>query len=97
VAAVAVRLTLEGGKISDAMVVLGAVAPVPLVAPETMKCLVGEEPGDEVFDRAAVKAAEESRPISDVRGSKEWRRKLIEVLTRRALDEALERAKGVKG
>ena len=97
VAASAVRLTLDGGKIGEAVVVLGAVAPVPLMAEETAGILAGEEPTPELLDRAADKAAEESKPISDVRGSEDYRRKLVNVLTRRALDQALERAKGVEG
>ncbi len=96
VAASAVRLTLEDGRIKDAMVVLGAVAPVPLVATETMELLIDNEPTPELFKKAALQASKEAKPISDIRGSKSYRKRLVRVLTRRALDEALKRAKEVE-
>ncbi len=46
----------------------------------------------ELLKEAGDQAAEEARPISDVRASAEWRKKMVAVLTRRALDEAFERA-----
>lgn len=94
VAASAVRLTLdETDKIVDAMVVLGAVAPIPMVAVKSSKMLRGKKPSAELFDKVALKASQEARPISDVRGSAAHRRSLVRVLTRRALDEALGRAR----
>lgn len=96
VASSAVRLTLDdAGKIADAAIVLGAVAPVPLLAEESMKALMGNIPSPKLFEEAAKRAGEESKPISDVRGTKEHRRSLVNVLTRRALDEALARARGI--
>lgn len=96
VASSAVRLTLDGaGRIADAAVVLGAVAPVPLLAKRSMKSLLGNVPGAELFEDAANLASDESKPISDVRGTVEHRRSLVRVLTRRALEEALVRAGGV--
>ncbi len=94
VAGVAARLTLDGDAIAQATVVLGAVAPIPMVAPETAATLVGQQPTEALFAEAATVARREARPISDVRGSAEYRRELIEVLTRRALSEALARARG---
>ena len=95
VASSAVRLTLDDkGKIEDAMVVLGAVAPIPMVADKSTKLLTGKEPSDELFDEVAVQAGQEAKPISDVRGSQAHRKSLVRVLTRRALDEALGRARG---
>jgi carbon-monoxide dehydrogenase medium subunit len=93
VASSAVRLTLDKkGMITDAIVVLGAVAPVPMVAEKSSRLLIGKEPSVELFDEAALQASEESKPISDVRGSAAHRKSLVTVLTRRALSEAHSRA-----
>jgi CO/xanthine dehydrogenase FAD-binding subunit len=93
VASSAVRLTLDKkGKIKDAIVVLGAVAPVPMVAEKSSRLLIGKEPCVELFEEAALQASEESKPISDVRGSAAHRKSLVTVLTRRALSEAHSRA-----
>jgi len=93
VAAVAARLVLDGDRIADARVALGAVAPVPLLAMRAGRLLEGQPPTDEVFARAAAAAAAEARPISDLRGSESFRRHLVEVLARRAFVEAARRAR----
>jgi len=93
VASSAARLTLEDtGAVSDARVVLGAVAPTPLLAARSSELLVGKKPSSELFAQAAAQASVESKPINDVRGSETHRKALVEVLTRRALEEALHRA-----
>lgn len=94
VASVAAGMTMSDGVIEDGCIVLGAVAPTPLTAKEASSMLVGQRPSDELFEAAARKAGEESRPISDIRGSAEYRRELVEILTVRAVKEAYERAKG---
>lgn len=83
-----VRLTLgTDGHIASARIVLASVAPVPLRATAAEALLTGERPGARVFAAAAAKAAEEARPISDTRGSADYRRELVAVLTRRALTD----------
>lgn len=94
VAAVAVRVVLDGERIAEARPVLGAVAPVPLFAEECAGMLGGQVPSEELFARAAQAAAGEAQPITDLRGSEEFRRDLVEVLTVRALREAVVRAGG---
>jgi len=94
VASVAARLTLKKGLISKAVIVLGAVAPTPVVASAVSQFLISRELSEAVFQEAAFLAREESRPISDVRGSVWFRKELVYVLTKKALDEALERAQG---
>jgi carbon-monoxide dehydrogenase medium subunit len=94
VVGVGVRLTLaEDGSIAEARIALGAVAPTVIRANEAEEWLIGKEPTAQALEHAAGLAKEEARPISDVRGSEEFRRYLVGVMTRRCLDIALERAK----
>jgi carbon-monoxide dehydrogenase medium subunit len=90
---VAAYLALESGKIQTARVVLGAVAPTPIRAPFAEKALVDAAPSPELFARAAGEAARDAKPIDDFRASAEYRRDMVAVLTRRALEAALERAR----
>ncbi len=92
VVSVAVRIILKEGRIGEARVALGAVAPVPLLAVACMEALKGEPAAEDVFRRASEIAATEAKPITDIRGSREYRRKLVAVLTFRALQEATLRA-----
>ena len=92
VAAVAARLVLEEGRVADARVVLGAVAPTPLLVREAGEALHGSEPSEVGFALAARAAADAAQPITDVRGTEDYRRSLVETLTKRALREAYARA-----
>jgi len=94
VASVASRLTLKNGKIAGAAVVLGAVAPIPALALKASEFMCGQEPSDSLFEKAALMAKDEGKPISDIRGSIWYRKELIQILTRRTLNEALRRAQG---
>jgi CO/xanthine dehydrogenase FAD-binding subunit len=94
VAAVAARLTLEGGKIAGARIALGAVGPTPLFVPDCGDSLLGKSPGEAVFAAAAEIAAAAAKPICDLRGSDEYRRDLVRTLTLRALSTAHARAEG---
>lgn len=90
---VAAYLSLDGDRIETARVVLGAVAPVPIRAPFAEKVLAGETPSAELFAKAGEEAARDAKPIDDFRASAEYRRDMVSVLTRRALETALERAR----
>jgi carbon-monoxide dehydrogenase medium subunit len=95
VAGVAAMLALEGGsagKILESRIALTAVAPKPVIAREAAARLKGKAPSKEVFGEAARVARQEARPITDIRGTDEYRADLVEVLTARALSEALRRA-----
>jgi carbon-monoxide dehydrogenase medium subunit len=95
VAGVAASLTLEDRfrkKIREGRVALTAVAPTPLIAQEASRHLAGKPPSKATFEEAARIARQEARPITDIRGTGEYRARLVEVLTARALDEALTRA-----
>ena len=97
VAAVAASVRLEGHKvIPDARIVLGAVAPIPLLVEPAAAALRGRPPDADAFAAAAQAAREAANPLSDVRGSAEFRRELVGVLTRRALGTAWERATGLR-
>lgn len=93
VASAAARVRLDGGKIRDAAVVLGAVAPTPVLAVKASEFLIGKAPSEKVFGEAGRLAKDECRPISDVRGSAWLRKELIGVLVRRVLEEAADRAR----
>ncbi len=92
---VAVKLSLadNGEVIDSAAICLGAVGPTIIRANEAEQALTGQPPSDELFERAAALAQAAASPISDVRGSAEFRRYLVGVMTRRCLEIALERAK----
>ena len=86
------RLSEDGRRIEKARIALSAVAPTPLRVRAAEECLEGAPPEAELFEQAALLAQEAARPISDVRGSADYRRHLVGVLVRRALAEALRRA-----
>ncbi|MEW6249922.1 MAG: xanthine dehydrogenase family protein subunit M [Planctomycetota bacterium] len=93
VAAVAASLSLDrDGRVAAARIVLGAVAPVPRLVPAAAEALSGRPASEERFAAGARLAREAAEPISDVRGSAEYRRALVEVLARRALRAAYARA-----
>ena len=76
------------GTIKEARVALGAVAPTPMLAPSAEAILKGAKPkgeSDAVFKEAARTAAQDAKPIDDHRGSAEYRRAMVEVLTLRTL------------
>lgn len=85
-------IALDDGRCADARIALGAVGPTPLRAVRAEAALRGQRLSPEVIDHAARLAAEEARPISDVRGTVEFRRHLVEVLTRRTLSVAWQNA-----
>jgi xanthine dehydrogenase iron-sulfur cluster and FAD-binding subunit A len=71
--------------VSRARIALGSVAPTIVRATEAEAYLAGKELTDVEIERAAELAASAARPISDVRGSADYRRDMIRVLTARAL------------
>lgn len=94
VAGVAASLQLdESGVVSDARLALAAVAPIPKLAVKAAELLIGRPPDDESFERAGRAAMAAAEPICDVRGTADFRRELVGVLTKRALHIALGRAK----
>ena len=92
VVGVASQLTLADGVCTKARISLAAVAPTPVRATAAEEALVGQPVTPAQIERAATLAVEAARPISDQRGSAEFRRHLVRVLTRRTLTTALARA-----
>jgi carbon-monoxide dehydrogenase medium subunit len=72
-------------KCSGVRIVLGAVAPTPLRAKNSEALLEGQVLSEELAARVGDEAARESKPISDVRSSADYRRVMVGVMTKRAL------------
>ena len=93
VAAVACQLTLDDSQTcSAACVAVAGAHDVPLAVAEAAACLVGSRGEDAALAEAAEKAAAAVDPPSDVHGSADFRRRMVRVLTRRALGEAWQQA-----
>ncbi len=90
---VAARITLEddGKTCQDARIALGAVAPTPIRARAAEEFLRGKYLEASVISEAGRRAVAESRPISDVRASADYRRRLVEIMVERAIGKCLER------
>jgi len=92
-----IQLADSGKNFSDAKIALAAVAPRPVWADEAMTWLRGQPATEAALAQAAELAQRSARPISDVRGPADYRKHLVAVLTRRALQEALQRASASLG
>ncbi|MBU2668316.1 xanthine dehydrogenase family protein subunit M [Actinoplanes bogorensis] len=81
------------GTIADARVGLAAVGPNTTGIPEISEALRGHEPAEELYERAGAIAARVCDPVTDQRGSEDYKRHLADELTRRTLRTAVERAR----
>ena len=93
VAGAGVSVALDNGTFKSARVALASVAPTPLFVREAGEALAGQEVNEANVQKAAEIARDAARPITDMRGTIEYRKHLCEVLTRRALNTAIDRAK----
>jgi CO/xanthine dehydrogenase FAD-binding subunit len=91
---VAVYVVCEDAVIRQARIVLGAVGPTPLRAGKAESLLTGQRLTNSLLTAAGEAAASESQPITDIRASAEWRRRMVFVLAQRAIVEAVQRAGG---
>jgi carbon-monoxide dehydrogenase medium subunit len=91
-ASAAAAVVMDGAVCRHAVVALGAVAPVPVVAAAAGEALAGRKLSEEVLAEAAQLAAAASRPIDDIRATREYRLELVKVLVRRVLQAAEARA-----
>lgn len=92
IAATAAVVVMDGDVCRQVSLGLGAVAPTPIVARGVADVVVGKRLTGEVLHAAGEAAAAAARPISDLRASKDYRLKLVRVLTRRVLTTAAERS-----
>jgi CO/xanthine dehydrogenase FAD-binding subunit len=85
----AVVIRLQDGKVQETRIAMGPVATTPFVAAEAAEALVGRRPDEVSLAQAAMLAAQAAQPrYSLLRGSAEYRKKMVEVLVRRALSRA---------
>ncbi|WP_050927727.1 FAD binding domain-containing protein [Aestuariivita boseongensis] len=90
-----VSVTLdENGTCTDARVALGAVAPTVILVPEAAEALIGTTLDDAVLEAVAKACSAAATPISDKRGTVEFRTHVAGVLARRATKIAKTRAGG---
>ncbi len=94
VAAVAVQLRIEGGKVAEAGVALTNVGLTVIRAADAEKALIGSDGGEEALDAAGAAAAEAAEPTADARGSEAYKRAVVRTLTFRAASKAIARARG---
>ena len=89
----AVQVQLDGGRIAGAGVALTNVGLTAIQAGAAEAALVGSDGGDAALDAAAQAAAAAADPTDDHRGSADYKRAVVRVLTHRAASSALARAR----
>ena len=87
-------VTVDGTRIVDARVAITALTPTIRRVREAESALADSDGGEGAVEAAAAAAAAASTPISDVRGSAEYRRAMAAVIANRAITSALTRARG---
>jgi len=85
------------GRCAQAAIVVGGAGPVPLGLPEVDATFDGTALDDAVIQGAAARYAEAARPVSDTRGSEDYKRRMIRVLVARAVRQAWARAEATEG
>jgi aerobic carbon-monoxide dehydrogenase medium subunit len=96
VVAAGAAVRLAAGVIAEAGIALAAVGG-DITASEAEASLIGERPSDELFARAARLASSACEPVTDQRGSADYKRHVVGVLTERVLRRATERANNLNG
>ena len=90
-----IQLSADGETVEKARIGIGAVAPTPRFADEASRWLAGQPATEDVFARAGELARQVAAPISDMRGTAEYRMHLVGVLVKRTLLRAAERARAL--
>jgi CO/xanthine dehydrogenase FAD-binding subunit len=83
--AVAYHLGDDDRKCHGVRIVLGAVAPTPVRAKHAESALEGQNLTEALAEKVGQIAAEEAKPISDVRSSADYRRAMVGAMTTRAI------------
>ena len=86
-------VTLAGGTVTEARVAMTALSPTIRRVPEAEAALAGTDGGASAVEAAGAAVAAAATPISDVRGSADYRRAMASVIARRAVEHALVRAR----
>ena len=86
-------VTVHGGKVTQARVAMTALSPTIRRVPEAADALLGSDGGPAAIEAAGDAVAAAATPISDVRGSADYRRAMAAVIARRAIETALTRAR----
>lgn len=91
-ASIGVRLTLDGDKLSDVRIAVGSVGEAPQMMTDAASLVSGTARSDAeaAFDAAAAQASRDCEPFEDLNGTVEYKRRLVNVLVRRALNAALQ-------
>jgi aerobic carbon-monoxide dehydrogenase medium subunit len=95
-AAASVVLSADGKYFTSTRIAIGAVGPTPILVQEAAEALQAKLVSTESVDTAAKIARQTASPINDMRGSARQRKHLVEVLVRRALHGAIERARSTR-
>lgn len=101
VASVAAVLKVTDTLCTDGYIVMGAVAPTPKISPKALDLIKNEKlsrlsEGTSLLEKVGQAAAQDAEPIDDIRGSAEFRRNIIKVLTQRAVINATFRANSLR-
>jgi len=83
-----IMLTLNGRVCEDLRLFISACGPTPIRARKAEEIIRGKELSADAVDKAGAEASWETKPITDVRASADYRSKMVAVLTRRVLMEA---------
>jgi len=94
IAGAAAALQFDGDNCSSAGIALTNVGPTPIRATEAQNALIGTSVSSDDIDKAAELAAAAAQPVGDHRGSEEYKRAVVKVLTARAVQTAKDRAEG---
>jgi carbon-monoxide dehydrogenase medium subunit len=95
VVGVAVNLILDPDNrdlCKDIRIVMGSVGPTPLRSKRGEDLLKGQTITDTLVEEAARVSSEDAQPTTDINGSEEFKREIVHVLVRRAINEAVTRA-----
>jgi carbon-monoxide dehydrogenase medium subunit len=89
---VAVASTITDRRFGPSRVALGAVAPTPILAENASESMTGSKATPDQAGRVAALAAEDAKPISDIRASAHYRKRLVSVLTKRLILQMISEA-----